>query len=131
MFRNVTAVVLFVQDFQKCLTFYRDVLGLPVAQLESGFAAFQMNGQDFALQAIPASAKMINAGESDLAPVDGKLGRVMLCTRVENVDSVYETLKERGVSFAAPPVDQYWGLRCIYFHDPEGHVWEFAQPLNK
>ena len=49
MFNHVTALVLFVQDFEKMLAFYRDTLELPVAQLEEKFVAFKMHDQDFAL----------------------------------------------------------------------------------
>lgn len=131
MFRHITAVVLFVHDFQKCLTFYRDVIGLPVAQLEAGFVAFKMQDQDFALQEIPASGPMVGVGLEDFEPMNGKLQRALLCTRVDNVDAAYETLKERGVVFTRGPVDQAWGIRCIYFRDPEGNLWEFAQPIVK
>jgi catechol 2,3-dioxygenase-like lactoylglutathione lyase family enzyme len=43
MFNRISAVVLFVQDFETCLTYYRDVIGLPVVQLEPAFAAFKMH----------------------------------------------------------------------------------------
>ena len=77
MFNRVTAVVLFVQDFEKCLAFYRDQLGLEVALLETDFAAFKFVDQNFALQGMSKAVELFGVFE---AP-SGKTDRVMLCTR--------------------------------------------------
>lgn len=129
MFNRVTAVVLFVQDFQTCLTFYRDTLGLPVAQLESRFAAFKMQDQDFAIIEMSEASEMVKVADSEFEPQTGKTDRVLLCTRVENVDVAYEQLIAKGVEFTMPPTDQYWGLRTAFFKDPEGNLWEIAHPI--
>jgi lactoylglutathione lyase len=130
MFNRVTAVVLFVQNFETCLTFYRDTLGLEVVALESNFAAFKMQDQDFAIQGIEPSAAMVNMAVEAFASPNGKAPRALLCTKVEDVDAVYESLKLKGVEFTGPPIDQEWGIRAVYFQDPEGNLWEFAQPLK-
>lgn len=130
MFRRVSAVVLFVQDFEKCLTFYRDTLGLEVTVLEPDFAAFRMDDQDFAIQGLATSAEMVNLDVTAFEVQTGKVDRVLLCTRVDNVDDAYETLKARGVEFTKPPTDVPWGLRLAFFRDPEGNLWEIAHPLG-
>ena len=127
MFNRVTAVVLFVRDFEKCLTFYRDALGLEVAMHEPKFAAFKMHDQDFALNEISEAAKMVGLEVEDFEMQTGGAARVMLCTRVDNVDAVYEAYQTNGVEFTRPPVDQYWGVRAAYFKDPEGNIWEIGQ----
>jgi lactoylglutathione lyase len=130
MFQKVTAIVLFVQDFETCLTFYRDKLGLPVAQLEPKFAAFKMQDQDFAMLEISQAADMIGVGVEAFEAQTGKIDRVLLCADVENVDVVYETFKANGVQFTKAPVDQPWGIRAAYFRDPEGNIWEMRQFLT-
>lgn len=130
MFNKVTAVVLFVKDFQTMLSFYRDTLELPVVQLEEKFVAFKMAGQDFALQELQQSADMVNLPASDFADRNGGVDSLMLCTRVDDVDSVYEKLKAKGVECTAEPETKFWGLRVIYFKDPEGNLWEIAQPIE-
>jgi lactoylglutathione lyase len=122
MFQKVTAIVLFVQDFETCLTFYRDKLGLPVAQLEPKFAAFKMQDQDFAMLEISQAADMIGVGVEAFEAQTGKIDRVLLCADVENVDTVYEAFKANGVQFTKAPVDQPWGIRAAYFRDPEGNI---------
>ncbi|MCC6614938.1 MAG: VOC family protein [Anaerolineae bacterium] len=131
MFNKITAAVLFVQDFENCLEFYRDKLGLPVAVQEPDFAAFKMNDQDFAIQGLATSAQMINVDVKAFAARGPGLSRVLLCTRVEDVDAAYETLKARGVAFTLPPTNQPWGLRTAHFLDPEGNIWEIAQPVDE
>ncbi len=125
MFNKVTAVVLFAEDFEMCLAFYRDKLELPVALLEPDFAAFKMNDQDFAIQRASAAAEMFGAA----AQTRGN-DRAMLCTRVADIDATYEKYKANGVEFLKEPVDQYWGIRCAYFRDPEGNLWEIASPIE-
>ena len=64
-----------------------------------------------------------------LEPQSGKVDRVLLCTRADNVDAAYETLTAKGVEFTQPPIDQYWGLRTAFFKDPEGNIWEIAHSI--
>jgi catechol 2,3-dioxygenase-like lactoylglutathione lyase family enzyme len=130
MFTRISAVVLFVEDFEKCLIFYRDTLELPVAQLEAKFVAFQMNGHDFALQELEQSANMVSLKVDAFEPQTGKTDRVMLCARVDDIDATYAKLKAKGVTFTREPIDQYWGLRAAYFTDPEGNLWELAQQIT-
>lgn len=131
MFNRVGAVVLFVEDFQTSLKFYRDTLGLEVVVLEGDFAAFKLKDQNFAMQGMSASAEMIGIGVDAFEPQhSGKADRMMLCAEVEDVDATYETLKGKGVEFTRPPVNQPWGLRAAYFRDPEGNIWEFYHPLE-
>ncbi len=130
MFNRINAVVLFVHDFQKCLAFYRDIVGLEVVQLESRFAAFKMQDQDFAIIEMSEASEMVKVPMDAFEPQSGKTDRVLLCTRVENVDDAYEALNAKGVEFTMPPTDQYWGLRTAFFKDPEGNLWEIAHPLT-
>lgn len=126
MFKKVGAVVLFVNDFEKTLAFYRDTMGLKAGIVEENFAAFEMDGHNFALQgnkkAVDLFDVKVDAGAKDDAD------RVMLCAEVEDVDAAYEMFKAKGVEIVTPPVDQFWGIRATYIRDPEGNMWELYQP---
>ena len=126
MFDRVGAVVLFVDDLDTCLAFYRDVLELRVAMTDDASAAFYMAGHDFALLKTPAAAEMV--GEQLLA--GGASHRVMLCADVENVDVTYAQLTAKGVKFLKSPMDQQWGIRAAYFADPAGNYWEIRHSLK-
>jgi lactoylglutathione lyase len=130
MFNRVGAVVLYVQDFETSLKFYRDQVGLPIAVLEPKFAAFKMDNQDFALIDLADGANMVGLDVSAFEAQSGKADRVLLCVDVEDVDAAYETLKSNGVEFTKTPVDQPWGMRAAYFRDPEGNIWELRKFFN-
>ncbi|MEL4504652.1 VOC family protein [Luteococcus sp. H138] len=56
--------------------------------------------------------------------------RSQLSIWVDDIDTVVETLKGRGVDFDTDPTDQTWGMRTATFRDPDGHSWEIAQDLG-
>ncbi len=127
MIRKVNAAVLYVEDLEQAMTFYRDTLGLDVGFSDDVSYAFQMEGQDFALVHVSAGVEMLNA--EVLGAGEGAGHRVMLCADVDDVDAVYQSLTAKGVAFIKPPVDQHWGWRTAYFADPEGTIWELRQAI--
>ena len=129
MFHKIRTVNLFVHDFEKCLSFYRDALGLEVIRLEPTFVAFKMDDHELHLLQIADGANVLGVDLSAFESQTGKLDRVLLCSQVDNVDAVYQTLMANGVEFTKAPVDQPWGIRAAYFHDPEGNIWEINHPL--
>jgi catechol 2,3-dioxygenase-like lactoylglutathione lyase family enzyme len=130
MFHKISTVNLFVQDFDMCLRFYRDVLGLEVIRLEPTFVAFRMDDHELHLLQISDGAGVLGVDTAAFEPQTGKLDRVLLCSHVENVDIVYEMLRAKGVTFTQSPIDHPWGIRAAYFHDPEGNIWEISHPLG-
>jgi lactoylglutathione lyase len=127
MFHRVAATVLFVRDLARCLTFYRDTLGLQVIESTPELASFQMENVYFLLLEVSAAAHMISE-EANALKIEGG-PRVLLAAGVEDVDAAYETLKAKGVTLLRPPTNQPWGLRTAYFADPEGNPWEINQPI--
>lgn len=127
MIRRVNAVVLFVQNLDTMMQFYRDKLGLEPVFSDAVSYAFQLEGQDFALVERSAGVKMLNEDVLSLARNSGN--QVMMCVDVDDVDSVYKALQEKGVSFIKAPIDQAWGWRTAYLADPEGNLWEFRQAI--
>jgi lactoylglutathione lyase len=127
MIRKVNATVIFVQDLDRCMMFYRDMLDLEVVFSDSDSFAFRMEGQDFALVKLAAGVEMLNEEVLSLHKETGH--RVMLCADVEDIDAVYKRLRAKGLIFVKPPIDQPWGWRTAYFADPEGNIWEFRQPI--
>jgi lactoylglutathione lyase len=127
VFHSVAATVLFVRDLARCLTFYRDTLGLQVTESTPERASFQMDNVYFLLLEISAAAHMISE-EANALKIEGG-PRVLLAAGVEDVDTAYEVLKAKGVTLLRPPTNQPWGLRTAYFADPEGNLWEINQPF--
>ncbi len=128
MFHRVDATVLFVRDLARCLTFYRDTLGLEVTESTPERVAVHMENVYFLLLEVSAAAHMISE-EANALKIEGG-PRVLLAAGVEDVDVAYEALKAKGVAFLRPPTNQPWGLRTAYFADPEGNLWEINQPIG-
>jgi lactoylglutathione lyase len=128
MIHSVVATVMFVQDLAKCVTFYRDTIGLDIRQSDADSAAFKLENQYFLLLHVSAAADLIGE-EVDALKIKGA-PRMLLAAGVEDVDATYETLKAKGVTFLKPPIDQPWGLRTAHFADPEGNIWEINQSIE-
>ena len=128
MFKRGNATVLFVQDLEKGLQFYRDMLGFKYDFSDSESHFFKVDDQDFVLLNISAAAAMITPEAVGLNKAGGH--RVLLCAGVDDVDEVYQALTAKGVAFIKSPQDQAWGRRTAYFADPEGNLWELFQILE-
>jgi len=128
MLHGVVAMVLFVRDLAKCMTFYRDTLGLQVKESDPDSVGFSLGDQYFLLLEVSAAAHLISEEALELKIEGGP--RVLLAAGVEDVDAAYEALKAKGVTFLRPPTNQPWGLRTAYFADPEGNLWEINQPIG-
>jgi lactoylglutathione lyase len=128
MFHRVEAMVLFVRDLDKCMTFYQDILGLQMTDRNPDSVGFSIGGQYFLLLKVSAAAHMVSEEALELKIEGGPRG--FLAAGVGDVDVAYEELKAKGVTFLRPPTSQSWGLRTAYFADPEGNLWEINQPLG-
>ncbi len=119
---NISAVVLFVDDLDKCRAFYRDVLNLDSTFDDAVSYGFKLGGTDFVILKTSAAAEMVT--EEAMALTKPGNHRALLCVGVESVDAEYKKFSEKGVKFINPPKDQAWGRRTAYFADPEGNLWE-------
>lgn len=46
--------------------------------------------------------------------------------RVKDCEASYQALRDRGVSFITPPLEQGAETRC-FFQDPDGHLFEISE----
>jgi len=129
-FDNGYMMVLFVKDYDRQRSFYRDVIGLEYVHGQEGVDAYFQLGPDGLL--------LISQDTADdlLSPVDvdhdpDRGARSVFVTDVGDVDAAYAELRARGVEFIREPEDRHWGLRCAHFKDPEGNVWEIHAHIEK
>jgi predicted enzyme related to lactoylglutathione lyase len=109
---------LLVSDLERAITFYRDVLGLPLIERDKSCALFDAgNGALFELW--PTGA----ASSSAKTPFEQSL-RIAL--RVDDLDDAVSKLKSRGVQFLGE-IDEYEGTRWINFIDAEGNRLELKE----
>ncbi len=129
MFKNINATVLFVQDFEACVKFYRDVLEFRVKDSDEGFASFDVTGQELAIMDLKTAAQMIS--DEVIQPEKAGSHRIMLAAFVDDTDEVYASLRDKGVTFVKAPTTQPWGQRTAYFQDPERNIWEISHFISE
>jgi lactoylglutathione lyase len=126
--KDVGAIILFVADLPRSKVFYHDVLGLDVEFEDGESVGFKIEGLAFIVLQVDRARVQLQ-GERTATPRAG--ATAFLATFTGDVDALHANLVERGVPFFQRPADQPWGVRTAYFKDPDGHVWEIAQPLER
>ena len=126
--KDVGAIILFVDELQRSKAFYHEVLGLDVEFEDDESVGFKVEGLAFIVLQVDRAREQLQ-GEPTASPRAG--ATAFLTTFTDDVDALYVDLVERGVRFFQRPADQPWGMRTAYFKDPDGHVWEIAQPIQQ
>ena len=116
-----------VNDLQKSLAFYRDVLGFVVedrweqegkltgVQLRAGSVTFMLGQDDW------KKGRDRKKGE----------GFRMHCMTTQDVDALAEKIQARGGTLDQEPRDQPWGMRDFALTDPDGFKITIAKETLK
>jgi lactoylglutathione lyase len=123
-FRSPDYVVLVVEDLDRALRFYCDLLGLPLGHRSGSFAQLATGATRVALYERPAMAVTLGR---ELEPPSTDAPGFELGFKVEDCDAAYGELVAGGATGAVPPTDRAWGQRTAYLRDPDGHLVELAQ----
>jgi len=124
---SVGAITLFVEDPRRAQAFYETVFGITPVFEDDVSAAFSFDNMLVNLLAREAARELVEPARIG----DGGDGsRFQLTIWVEDADAECARLAERGAELINGPIDRPWGLRTACFADPDGHVWEVAQPLK-
>ena len=117
MLSRISYITLWVNEYDACLAFYRDVLGLPLEASDENFAQFATQGTKLYLHRL---------GDKSLLRSRG----LEIHFEVPDVDVAYSKLLDRGVQFEHQPANMPWGARMAAFRDPEGNAIEIVGPLD-
>src|SRR5262245_47331184 len=109
-------LMLGVTDMDRSVRFYRDGIGLPVRFGSGEFTFLDAGGVTLVLQ----------AHETLPPPDDGVRTEVVF--PVEDIDTAYRTLRERGVVFRIEPRIVTGDKLAADFRDPDGHVLSIFGP---
>jgi lactoylglutathione lyase len=115
MLSRISYITLWVNEYDACLAFYRDVLGLPLETSDANFAQFATEGTKLYLHRL-----------GDRSPLRSRALEIHF--EVRDVDAAYIKLLERGVQFEHQPANMPWGARMAAFRDPEGNAIEIVGP---
>ena len=121
-------VILIVADLDRTLQFYTEVLGLRLAHRAGDYAQLATGATRLGFYSRDAMAKTLGLPlEAPAAHAPGfEIG-----FKVDNVDAVFTDLVKRGATPVTPPVTRTWGQRTAYIRDPDGHLIELAQQLER
>ncbi len=120
-------VVLIVEQLERALNFYVEVLGLPLGHRSGPYAQLDTGATRLALYERAAMAETL--GQELRAPAPDAPG-FELGFKVNDVDAVFSALQRQGAPVITPPTDRHWGQRTAYVQDPDGHLIELAQDLG-
>jgi predicted enzyme related to lactoylglutathione lyase len=108
----ITTMVL-VQDMDRALRFYRDVLGLTLQEEAEDWAMFaERVGLMLSPEPLPLDNLNLNA--------------ITLSLSVEDANAAYAELIQKGVAFLVPPTD-VGGAIVASFRDSEGNLLQLIQ----
>jgi lactoylglutathione lyase len=129
--RGLFETHLTVSDLERSVTFYRDVVGLPVAlELPERGAAFLWCGE--------AGRSMLGLWSLGSSPVGLSL-HIAFDVALEHVLDSARRLRSHGVaplSFFGQPADEptvigWMPAAAQYFRDPDGHLLEYLAMLDE
>jgi len=124
-FNKSMVTVLVRKDYGACFDFYKEKIGLvPIWGDRNGpWTGFAMKeGEEYCFAIFAAGAQSAYKGYIQPS-VTVQSDNTVLCIPSENVDGDYKRLKEAGVEFIGEPQTiEDWGMRCVYFRDPEGNL---------
>lgn len=120
-------VVLIVEDIDRALKFYADILGLRLGHRSGDYAQFDTGTTRLALYTREAMSKTLGVTLRQPA-IDAPAFEIGF--KVKDVDIAFAELVERGAAPVISPTTRSWGQRTAYVRDPDGHLVELAQNLR-
>jgi lactoylglutathione lyase len=118
-------VILYVDDLDRSIVFYRDLLGLAFKFAQAGYAEFATEGTRLALHERARLPELIGRVAAGGDPA------VEIVFLVPDVNAEAERLRQAGTQILSGPVDRAWGHRTLHLLDPDAHVVELAQEIPR
>jgi catechol 2,3-dioxygenase-like lactoylglutathione lyase family enzyme len=124
MDQRLNFITIGAEDLEKLKQFYIDKFDWTPIKDDSGIVFFKLNG--FILSLFPSKELAADAGIEQ----DGKgFKRFTLSVNYrseDEVNRVFETLRDRGVTIIKSPQKVFWGGYSGYIMDIEHNLWEIA-----
>ena len=132
---SVSQCFIAVDDHDRAIAFYRDVLGLEV-RLDVGYEGMRWvtvgapSQPDVNIVLEPPIADP-NASEADQRAAAELLAKGLLrgvIFTTDDCDATFEKVRAAGGEVLQEPMDMPYGVRDCAFRDPSGNMLRFAQP---
>jgi catechol 2,3-dioxygenase-like lactoylglutathione lyase family enzyme len=115
MIRGLGAIIIGVQEMERSIAFYRDILGLALWPDSGAYAAFEVGQATILLS--EAHWEILGARPS---------AGILLALNVKDLDAARGILIERGVSIVTGPI-VVAGARVLRLQDPDGHLLSLVE----
>ena len=135
---NLSNCFIAVDDFDKALVFYRDVLGLEV---RNDVAYEGMRWVTVGSPSQPDVNIVLEPPVADpgAAPADREAAAELLAKGLlrgvnfstDDCDATFEHIRAAGGEVLQEPIDQFYGVRDCAFRDPSGNMLGFGQPRKQ
>jgi lactoylglutathione lyase len=128
---QLTHLRLLVSNYKDSFLFYRDLLKFDVdwGDEDSGYAEFNTGYLKMGLFKKELMAEVVPRIEQPSYIVNRD--KIALIFAVDNVDEVYELVKDQNAIVVTQPQDRPdWGIRTAHFRDPDGNLIEIYNNLG-
>lgn len=126
--RRFNSICIITRDIQKLRNFYREVLQAD-PEGDDVFTAFSTAPAKLTLFAEQGMEQMAPHSMHGTGRGAGH-GGCALEFEVEDVDREYQRLIRLNIPIVKPPTTQPWGLRSVWFRDPDGNIVNFYAVLD-
>ena len=131
MKNNFAYTRLFVNNYETCLQFYRDILGLEVTFISQIDRYVELTKGKTKLTLMCNSKVKEYFGNQTQVSFGQRNDSVALCFRVRDVDEICKHLKQKEVEIVTQPWNILdWGIKIALLRDPEGNLIELIQPTK-
>jgi len=117
---------LFVNDLQKTIAFYRDVIGIEVKQIDGPYAEFKHDGIGFAVFERAKVPEWLGVTPAYPAGLNGTFELAIDLPHFKDVDREFDRLVKAGAKPVMEPKDMPWGQRSSVVADPDGNFIEIG-----
>ncbi|KYG91608.1 glyoxalase [[Bacillus] sp. KCTC 13219] len=120
-------IILYVNDLEKTMHFYQNILGLSVKMQQGTYVEFDTGQTTLSFNTRQSVNEEIGleVPEALIASQTFEIGFV-----VEDVQATIETLRTQGVKVVKEPVVKPWGQTVAYVADPDGHYIEICTSME-
>ena len=116
MIEGVVGVVIWTEDLETLVEFYREMLGLTPHSVRRDFVAFRWNEMRLSI-----------GKHSEVRGRSGEPYRVMVNLGVSDIQRLHRELTAKGVPFLRPPEQEHWGGWVATLSDPDGNTLHLIQ----
>ncbi len=120
---RVNYAIVFVSDMKRSVSFYRDVVGLPLKFESPGWTEFATDGATLALHA----SEGLDSERDN--PLQVPAGRCRPGLSVPNLDEFHKRMVERNVPCIQEPKEVF-GARLAQYLDPDGLGISVAEEIR-